>query len=338
MGDTQAWGQTTDLALASYYAAACIDGGFAYVLGGANGVGTFTTNTQFAPVNADGSLGAWQATTPLPHWHSNATAFVYQGHVFFLGASGSNVGPGFYSAPINPDGSLGAWTTLATPANGQAYTKQKGMALLNGRAYVAAWEASSGAAGVQVSMTALNADGSIGGWANTLNLPVGASEALAFVAKNTLYVLTLDGPIYKATLAGDGTVTAWTALATAAPAWTTFPVVLAVAPDGTVFVGPTGSGLASSLSWTTVNGDGSLGAWADSASFLADPALNLVQFALAAGPNALNVFGGKNTVDLSGPFTATYYAKFAAASVRRGVPTNFVTNVLWKRRPVGDHE
>lgn len=65
-GQITAWNTANPypLALDSVFAAAI--NGFLVVVGGENFAGTMTTAVYYAPINSDGSLGAWQAGPPLP--------------------------------------------------------------------------------------------------------------------------------------------------------------------------------------------------------------------------------------------------------------------------------
>ena len=76
-------------------------------------VNQIQNKVYFAKINADGTLGIWNETTPLPLPLANLGAVVAGGRVFVMG--GSSDAPGgptksFYSAPVKGDGSLGLWS------------------------------------------------------------------------------------------------------------------------------------------------------------------------------------------------------------------------------------
>ena len=94
-----------------------------YLLGGyINGSPSSTVYT--APINLDGTLGAWTTSTSLPGTVYYSQAIVTKNRVYLLGgiinnASSSTV----YTAPINLDGTLGTWTT-STSLPGTVYASQ----------------------------------------------------------------------------------------------------------------------------------------------------------------------------------------------------------------------
>jgi N-acetylneuraminic acid mutarotase len=86
--------------------------GHIYAIGGYDGIDVVST-VYSAPLNPDGSVGAWTTeSSALPQGSAGATSVVYNGHVYVMGGY-DNFGlvSTVYSAPLNPDGSLGTWTT-----------------------------------------------------------------------------------------------------------------------------------------------------------------------------------------------------------------------------------
>ena len=90
--------------------------GYIYELGGGNSSIDQST-VYYAPLNSNGSVGAWTSTTALPQALQSATSVVYNGYIYELG--GNNSGPyqsTVYYAPLNSNGSVGTWTsTTALP-------------------------------------------------------------------------------------------------------------------------------------------------------------------------------------------------------------------------------
>ncbi|MBU0617297.1 MAG: hypothetical protein KKI02_06255 [Planctomycetes bacterium] len=94
--------------------------GYIYSTGGRTGSGTdpscqATSYVFYAPVNSDGSIGAWQETTSLPEERACHGAAAYDGRIYVWG--GWTVGwptrnTCWYAEP-NPDGTLGAWQVSA---------------------------------------------------------------------------------------------------------------------------------------------------------------------------------------------------------------------------------
>lgn len=87
-----------------------------FLLGGHNGT-SYVANTYSAPINADGTVGAWASGTALPAAVGRAQALVTFGRVYLIGGfSGSHLST-VYMAAINVDGTLGSWVaTTALPA------------------------------------------------------------------------------------------------------------------------------------------------------------------------------------------------------------------------------
>jgi hypothetical protein len=105
-------------------------GGYVYAVGGAGAGGAPVATVSYAPVNTDGTLGAWSATTALPvalefpaavAATQRNSAVITAGFLYALGGATSAAGTPVstvYIAPINAsNGSLGPWTTAtALPA------------------------------------------------------------------------------------------------------------------------------------------------------------------------------------------------------------------------------
>ena len=106
-GSLSAWGTQRSLPLAISTHAG-VANGMIYVLGGAINGGTAIHNkVYYAVINADGTLGIWNETTPLPESLSALRAVAANGRVFVMGGwNGIAPSRPFYSAPVKGDGSL----------------------------------------------------------------------------------------------------------------------------------------------------------------------------------------------------------------------------------------
>lgn len=109
-GDTiKEWLTTTPLPENLAFAATCVYDGYLYVLGGTNGY-TISDDVYYAPINTDGSIGAWLATSKLPLPITGASAFAYEGYVYIVGGrSGEIYLSKIYRAKIKEDHSLEKW-------------------------------------------------------------------------------------------------------------------------------------------------------------------------------------------------------------------------------------
>ena len=170
-----------------------------YLLGGLID-DTYSSTVYTAPINPDGTLGAWTTSTSLPGTVAHSQAIVTQNRVYLLGgyingAYSSTV----YTAPINLDGTLGAWTT-STPLPGtviwsQAIVTKNRVYLLGGRI--------DGVASSTVYTAPINLDGTLGAWTTSTSLPDTVSHSQAVVVKNHVYLLgglvngTPSSTVYK---------------------------------------------------------------------------------------------------------------------------------------------
>lgn len=115
-GSVGAWTTTTPLPVPVRSTRPVIANGFLYVAGGSDGT-TNSATVHYAPVNADGTLGAWRTTTPLPQAQLSHSTIATGGYLYVLGGNPSPCIDTVISAPINPDGTLGGWTaTTPLPA------------------------------------------------------------------------------------------------------------------------------------------------------------------------------------------------------------------------------
>ena len=58
--------------------------GYLYIIGGNDGAVPLNV-VQFAPINADGTIGAWTATTPLTTTRQGQTNVAYNGYLYLIG-------------------------------------------------------------------------------------------------------------------------------------------------------------------------------------------------------------------------------------------------------------
>ena len=82
-----------------------------YIFGGYNSsTGTNYANVYYAPINSDGTIGAWVAAAMLPSASSDNEVLVVKNKVYlFVGSVNGTRSAAVYSAPVNADGSLGTW-------------------------------------------------------------------------------------------------------------------------------------------------------------------------------------------------------------------------------------
>jgi len=193
-------------------------------------IGGYSPNTnvvEYAPIGPDGSLGAWQTTTPLPEWRGIAPGFTWGGYVFLAGGYSYADRSDILRAAIQPDGSLGEWTQAGTLPKG---LYGEGLVLAGNRVYVAGGYSWSGGYQTSAYMAELQPDGTFSAWTTlaSMNQPR-YLFGLAYV-QGYLFAIGGEGQsdnytIERAHVLGDGTLGAWEMLGVRSPSPTRFALV-----------------------------------------------------------------------------------------------------------------
>lgn len=167
-------------------AATVVHKGYVYVIAGVDGR-NFLRSTEYAKINANGSLGPWQQGTTLHEERGFTEAIVYGDSIYVVGGgngpNGQHLLRSVERAKINPDGSLGPWIQEGhATVLPRRCTK---LALIDNRIY-----SFGGFGGVlldSVEFAQINPDGSVGEWSlasETMTLPryVNSVKAVAGAA------------------------------------------------------------------------------------------------------------------------------------------------------------
>jgi len=307
LGDVGAWADTTSLPQNLTYSNSVTYNGFAYTIGGDNGVSLVNT-VYSAPLNLDGTVGAWTATTSLPQPLSGSTSVVYNDYVYVIGGynGSSPLLDTVYSAPLNLDGTVGAWTTSV---NTLPQTINDAISIAyDGYVYVMGGD--NGSAQSTTVYSAPVNNGTVGAWATSANtLPQGLSYTSTITYNGYVYVIGGLGSIeysdsvYSAPLGVNGTIGTW------ATSPNSLPQVLlghnAVSYNGYVYVigGDSNSGLSDIVYSAPLGVNGTIGTWATSPNSLPQ----VLRFASAITYNGYvyNIGGG----GMSGYLDNVYYAQ-----------------------------
>lgn len=213
---TKAWIQTTSLPEPLETQAAAVNNGFLYVIGGlSNGIAT--GNVLYTKINPDGTLGAFQETTPLPYTlYRYLCGVVNNNFIYAIGgiADGSTTSSVLF-APILGDGTVGQWTyTTSLPEPLQLH----GTIASNGYLYVTGGStapiAESGDETKAVVYAPFDPDGTLGAFSSTTNLPLADYKACPVVDRGAIVHLGGEVPqaissVWYASSSQDGSLGAW---------------------------------------------------------------------------------------------------------------------------------
>ena len=274
-GSLGTWTTTTSLPTINAYATAAAYNGYMYEIGGCGTVcGSASIATvDYAVINADGTLGAWTATTSLPvaTHAAGVSAVAYNGYLYYIGGETGTttlVATVYYIAIIT-NGTLGsAWASGSSLPVATDYATN---VVSNGYLYMIGGD--TGSVTASVYYASINSNGSLGSWLAVTSLPA-ATYVSGSVAYNgyvyevggytTTYVSTVDYiPIEPA-----GYIGSW-------PATTTFPAVTSkgksyypinatsVVYNGYVYEigGVVNSAATATVDYAPINANGTIGAW-----------------------------------------------------------------------------
>ena len=181
-----------------------------YLLGGYNN-SVYTSTVYTAPINTDGTLGAWTTGTSLPVGMGYSQAIVTNKRVYLLGGYNGSYLTTVYTAVINADGTLGGWIAGTSLPVGMSYLSA---IVTKNRIYLLGGYNASGYTSIYT--TSISADGQLGTWSVSGNLPAGVMSSQAVVVKNKVYVFggwsaaPNSNIVYTATINSDGTLGNWT--------------------------------------------------------------------------------------------------------------------------------
>jgi len=162
-------------------------GGYVYLMGGTNtSTGQNLVEVFYAEIQADGSLGSWQTTSPMNEPRNRFGVTSANGYLYAMGGqNGSNYLNSVEYAQILADGSLGPWQTtssLITPRNGlDVVTVNDSIYVLSGfnlsQTYISNTE-----------YVAVQPDGTLGQWQTTASLNIPRGLLAAATNGDSIYV------------------------------------------------------------------------------------------------------------------------------------------------------
>jgi N-acetylneuraminic acid mutarotase len=172
------WQITTPMTTPRGYHAAVVARGFLYALGGTNDSGVLQSSVERATINANGSLGLWQAVTSMNFSRWRPAAVTVGSYIYVLGGSiGAccDVSSSVERAEVNPDGSLGSWQTMTSMTTAR---HEPSGAVIDNYIYVLGGQNGSGGYLNSVERAAINSDATLGSW-QTVSSMLTARRGLA---------------------------------------------------------------------------------------------------------------------------------------------------------------
>lgn len=310
--DLNTWQTTSALPEAMHDATTATYNGYAYQLGGL-GISGSRSQVYYAPFNDDGTVGDWTATTSLPNAVYDSATVTHNGYIYEIGGNpngGSGSSDVVYYAPLNPDGSVGTWnTTSSLPKTLTSHTA----VVNNGYVYALGGYSHSTGLSTSVYYAPLNPDGTLGSWTATGSLPDFSNNGTAVVANGYVYQMgglgngfAVTPTVYYAPISVNGSVSSWTTTTSLPDPSVSASAV--VSNDRIYHIGGQDDpswGHTADVHYTTLNPNGTLGAWETTTNALPEP---LSESGAIAYNDYIYTFGGSN----SGSYIDTvYYSKVA---------------------------
>ena len=128
-GSNGTWSSAgTTLNTAMYSHASAVANGYVYAIGGSSSINVPSNVTQYAKLNADGSIGTWNTTQNLPDTRTDMGIAVINGTIYATGGESSGYHANTFYATLGSAGTIGAWNCqgsagscgTATPVNSTA--------------------------------------------------------------------------------------------------------------------------------------------------------------------------------------------------------------------------
>lgn len=214
-GSLGAWSSTVPTFGRYQYSQALVTKNRLYLIGGVV-TGVPTSNVIYTTIDANGDIGAtWQSAGFLPYATSNSQVILTRNRVYLLGGHRESTGASsaILTATVNTDGSLAEWSVYGQlPRNiqdGQVVVTKNRVYVMGGH---------NGIDAVRTSHYAsVNADGTLGSWISTGDLPLALTNFQTVTTKSRLYVLgginagSNIAAVFSCPINIDGSLGAWVA-------------------------------------------------------------------------------------------------------------------------------
>ena len=205
-GTAGTWATTTAFATGRQTQSTVVYNGYMYILGGNNGP-SYYDDVQYAPINANGTLGTWTATTSFTTGRYEQTAVAYNGYMYLIGGYGGGNLADVQYAPINANGTLGTWVaTTSLPAARYGHTSFA----QNGYIYAIGGYGATELNDVQYAP--INANGTLGTWTATSSFTTARYQHSSVAYNGYVYIMGGSGEkkdVQYAPINANGTLGTW---------------------------------------------------------------------------------------------------------------------------------
>ncbi|MEK7600331.1 MAG: carbohydrate binding domain-containing protein [Patescibacteria group bacterium] len=253
-----------------------VDSDTAFQIQNANGDNLLQVDTASNNIKIGGNNSAELTqlanNTALPVAIGYQSSVTANGYVYVIGGiDGATALTSVRYAKINADGTNSTWTATTSLPGGTypAGTGEHVSVVANGYVYVIGGYNGSSALNI-VSYAKLNADGTVGSWSTTTNLPNALDSHSGFTANGYVYVVggfdgtSNHGETYYAKLNADGTIGSWTATSSL-PSGEKRTWSSSVVANGYAYViggKDNGGTYRDTTYYAKLNSNGTVGAWA----------------------------------------------------------------------------
>ena len=209
-GSLGTWQPATSLTTPRSVLAAVATQKFIYVLGGGGDLFSCTNTVERAAIASDGSLGNWQATTPMTIGRCAHAAIIVNGYIYAIG--------GFYTtsverAMINADGSLGVWQTTSAMIDPRGF---HAAVVIGNYIYAIGGQYPTVPSATSVERSFVNNDGSLSPWESATPMSTPRCNLASVTIGGYIYAMggsTCQGPIWNSVertkVNSDGSLAAW---------------------------------------------------------------------------------------------------------------------------------
>ncbi|MGB9623358.1 MAG: hypothetical protein ACPMAQ_00710 [Phycisphaerae bacterium] len=224
------WTQTSSLPVGLTDHCVLYYNGYVYSFGGRKDGTTAEQRgndfAYYAPVNSDGSIGAWQATTSLPAKRAVGGVYAYNGRIYYWGGwdeTFTTKNTCWYTTQ-NPDGTIGPWTVSSVTIPPSAAADQmdafgRGVMGFGDTLYIVNGEDNNGTLTNKCYYSKIQPDGDYGPWVETSATPTASwfHGVLTFAGTSENYIYWMGGnfggtnqaEVYRAQINADGSLGAW---------------------------------------------------------------------------------------------------------------------------------